>query len=416
MTDVVTGPRIGATTGPGVTRPAGAPGRVAAVHRQTRTTLALAAAFALTAPLTAVLPHRTGSWLPLHLFLVGALLLAISGATQLFAVTWSAAPAPPGPVAAAQRWSLAAGAAGLAAGREARAPDWVVATAGSVVALALVLLAVLLVRIVGTGVQRRFDVSLAWYLTALAAGLVGVGLGVAMVAGWHLPWAPGRVRSAHLTLNLLGLVGLTVAGTLPFFVATEARTKMSARAGAIRQAGLLAVLAAALALAGAGLLVGARGLSAAGLAGYATGVLAVATLLPRLGRRQLAWAGPRLVHLGAGLSWWAGATVAAAGEVLDGRPPFDGRVLAVLVVGGYAQVLAGALAYLGPVLRGGGHERLTAGFATTRSWGGLVAANAAAAAVALGATRLAAVLVALWVADAALRAARLAAPGRRRTG
>ena len=44
-----------------------------------------------------------------------------------------------------------------------------------------------------------------------------------------------------------------------------------------------------------------------------------------------------------------------------------------LVLGGYVQILVASLAYLAPVLRGGGHVRLSAGFATTRSWLALTA-------------------------------------------
>jgi hypothetical protein len=83
---------------------------VVIVHGQTRPTLALAAAFTLAAAVSAVVPHRTGAWLPLHLFLVGGLLAAVSGATQLLAVTWSAAVPPPAAPVRAQRALLAAGA------------------------------------------------------------------------------------------------------------------------------------------------------------------------------------------------------------------------------------------------------------------------------------------------------------------
>jgi hypothetical protein len=60
-------------------------------------------------------------------------------------------------------------------------------------------------------------------------------------------------------------------------------------------------------------------------------------------------------------------------------PGGQGPVLRALAVGGLAQILVASLAYLGPVLRGGGHERLTQGFALTRSWPGLALANVAAA-------------------------------------
>jgi hypothetical protein len=63
-------------------------------------------------------------------------------------------------------------------------------------------------------VERRFDPAVAGYLAALTAGTVGVAVGVAMAVGR----ATVDLRAAHVTLNLLGLVGLVVGGTLPFSV------------------------------------------------------------------------------------------------------------------------------------------------------------------------------------------------------
>lgn len=388
----------------------GAEGRVATVQRQARHTLVLAAAFAVGAAVAAAVPHDTGVWLPLHLFLAGTLLLAVSGASQLFAVTWSAGPAPPDPLAAAQRWLLAAGAVAVVAGRELETARAVPAVGGGAVLGALVLLAGMLRYEVAGGVQRRFVPALRWYLTALAAGAAGVGIGVARVAGGGDGLAD-RLRAAHVTLNLLGLVGLVVAGTLPFFTATEARVKMSRRSGAGPQAVLLAGLVTALGLAVAGFLGGRPAVGAAGLGAYALGVAALLALLPPMGRKQFRWAGPRLVQLLAGLGWWVAAVVAAAVRAGGGDPPFSTTVIGVLVVGGYAQVLAAALAYLGPVLRGGGHQRLTAGFRVTRDWPGLAAGNVASVAIALGAPTVAGAAVAVWVAGAVTRGLLLARPG-----
>jgi len=394
--------------------PAGAAGRVAVVQGQARATLLLAAGFALAAPVSAVLPHRTGRWLPLHLFLVGSLLLAISGATQLFAVTWAAGPPPGRGLVRTQRALVAVGAAGLAAGRELEAPAGLLAVAGLAVALALALLAVALHRIVANGVQRRFDPVLRWYLAALAAGGAGTVLGAALAAGVVTGAHAGRVREAHAVLNLLGLVGLVIAGTLPFFVATQARMKMSPAATPAAQRVVRGVMAAGLAVAVVGLLAGRPQPAGAGLAVYAAGQAGVVALLPRPGRRQLRWAGPRLVQLGTGLLWWTGAVLAMAVSLLGGGPALPPPALLALVVGGFAQILAAALAYLGPVLRGGGHERLTAGFAVTASWRGLAAANAAAAALICGHRVLDGALLAGWVLDAGWRAGRLSAGRQRR--
>ncbi|HEX6238730.1 MAG TPA: hypothetical protein VFZ68_16130, partial [Acidimicrobiales bacterium] len=193
----------------------GAPGRVAAVRAQSRPTLRLAVLFAVAAAITAAASPSAGRWLPLHLFLAGGLALAISAATQQFAVTWSAGPAPPPAAAQAQRWSVALGAAGVTAAREADLPWAVLAVAGGAFIAGLAGLAALLVATVRRGTERRFDVALGWYVAALACGVAGAGIGVVTAGGWA-----GDLRGAHVVLNLLGLVGLVIGGTVPFFVAT----------------------------------------------------------------------------------------------------------------------------------------------------------------------------------------------------
>jgi hypothetical protein len=86
----------------------------------------------------------------------------------------------------------------------------------------------------------------------------------------------------------------------------------------------------------------------------------------------------------------------------------DGRWLTVLVVAGYGQILWGSLAYLLPVLRGGGHQRLSEGFDSTRSWLGLAAANLAGTSGALSLPAgVTAGAVAMWVLDSGWRAARV---------
>lgn len=382
-------------------RPTGARGRVAAVQAQARPTLLLAVAFAVAAAVLALVPADTGRWLPLHLFLAGTLVLAISGASQLFAVTWSAGPAPPGAAVAAQRWAVAAGAAGIVAVRELDGPTWALALAGAVFVTGQVALMALLAGIVRAGVQRRFDVPLAWYVAALVCGVAAAALGLELAGG------EGGVRGAHVTLNLLGLVGLVIGGTLPFFAATEARTRMSPRATARRLAALLAWQLAAVATAAAGLATARPTTATVGLGAYGLGLGALTLLLPTVGRKQLRWAGPRLVQLFAGLAWWIGAVASAAVGAAGGGTPFSGDAVVVLVVAGYGQILWASLAYLLPVLRGGGHERLSAGFATTRSWPALAGANLAGGALLAGAGSLAAALTGVWVVDAAVRVVRL---------
>lgn len=381
----------------------GAPDRVRIAHRQTRATLRFALGFIVAAVVAAA--AGSSRWLPLHLFLAGGVVLAISGASLMLTVTWSAAPAPADRWVIAQRSCVAVGAAGIAVGREASLPDTVISIAGAIYLVGLAGLAVLLVRTVRRGVERRFDVAVGAYVGALAAGIAGVAIGVGMVAGEP----SGPLRNAHVTVNLLGLVGLVIAGTMPFFAATVGRSKMSGRAVPVRIAAALGWMGAALAASIVALGADARAVAGIGLGGYALGIGAVMWLLPRPTRRQLDWAGPRLVALWAGGCWWAFAVAATAVDVgIADRVVFGGRWLSVLVIGGYAQILWGSLAYLLPVLRGGGHERLSAGFASTRSWVGLVAANAAALSAALALPGVAvAAAVAVWVLDGAWRAMRV---------
>ena len=392
------------TDGPASRAPSGAANRVAMAQAQARPTLLLAVAFVVAAAVAGLADPATGRWLPLHLFLAGGLVLAISGASLLFAVTWSAAPAPPGRLVALQRALVAVGAVSVVVVRERAWPTWALAGAAALYGAGLVVLMVLLQTTVRRGVQRRFDVAVRWYLTALASGLVGTLAAVARAGGADVS---GDLRGTHLVLNVLGLVGLVIAGTLPSFLATEARVKMSPRATPARLTGLLAWQAGAVVLAAGALTVDQRELAAVGLGAYVIGLAGLSSALPGFGEKQLRWAGPRLAQLVAGLAWWAGTVLQAAVVAARGDVPFLGTTVLVLVVAGYGQILWASLAYLLPVLRGGGHERLAAGFATTRSWLALVAANAAGVALVAGAPGVATVLVAVWVVDAAVRVVRL---------
>jgi nitrite reductase (NO-forming) len=343
------------------------------------------------------------SWLPLHLFLAGGVVLAVSGVSLMLTVTWSAAPAPPDGLVALQRLCIAAGAGGVAAARRLDLGSAVLSVAGVTYVGGLALLTVLLVTTARRGVERRFDPAVVAYVAALSAGTAGIAVGVVMVVHHPTP----HLRAAHVALNLLGLVGLVVAGTLPYFAATVGRSRVAPRATARRLTIMVGLQTAALAVAVAGLAGGADPLAAAGLAAYACGIGGVLWLVPTPTGRQLRWAGPRVCALWAGAAWWAAAVVGATVDVVAGDVPFAGRWLSVLVVTAYGQILWASLAYLLPMLRGGGHERLTEGFATTRSWLGFGAANATGIAFVATWPTLIAISVAVWVVDTAARAARV---------
>jgi hypothetical protein len=270
----------------------------------------------------------------------------------------------------------------------------------------LLLLGGLLIAEARSARVRRFHPAVGFYLAGVAAGVVGTLLGAAMVTGRD------GIRDAHVIVNLFGLVGLVIAGTLPFFTATQARMKMSGRATAGRMHAILAVLIGGVAAAGIGSTTGHPIIVAAGLGGYAGALVYLGSVLPRPRHKQLDWAGPRLVQLALGGIWWITIVGVAAVRAAIDVPVLPERALIALVVGGYAQILVASLAYLGPVLRGGGHVKLSAGFALTRSRVSLVAGNLAALAWVLGTDRLAIVGVAVLAADVAGRAIRLGYSGK----
>lgn len=382
--------------------PAGEPGRVAAVHAQARGTLLVGLGFVLAAPISAVVPHDTGRWLPLHLFLVGGVLTAISGATQLLAVTWSSAPAPPRRLVVLQRWLLASGVIGLALSRELDAPRPATALAGTLVVVALVLLAALLLWIRCRVLVDRFIPAIDGYVVAIVLGMIGSLAGIVLATG-RADRHYGGVRSIHVIVNLLGLVGLVIAATLPYFIATQLRARVSPRAtpALVR----IVVCTMAVAIVGASVAVAVALPWAAGVAlgGYVAAVAMLFIFVPTVRRRQLAWAGPRVAQLCCGVVWWGVSTALMAVSIGDDRSVTTGVVVA-LVVGGYAQIVAASLAYFGPVLRGGGHVALSAGFATTRSWLALVVGNVAAIAAVFGWTAVFGVALGVWLADLGIRA------------
>lgn len=383
--------------------PTGAANRVRDAQAHARKTLALSLVFLFAAPVAAVVPHATGRWLPLHLLLAGGAVLAISAATVLFVVTWSAAAAPGRRWLTTQRTLVALGAAGVAASRTWSWPDAALGVSAGVFMSGLLVLAGLLVTTVRRGVERRFDVATAWYVTAVACGLLAACLGAAMGTG-H---GGAGFKPAHVALNVLGLVGLVIAGTVPSFTATVGRTKMSKRATLRSHLSLLVWEAAGVAVAALGFATGHPGVAAVGLAMYAAGIVFLATLAPRVTARQRQWAGPRLLAIHAGMAWWAAAVAAGAVQAVRGDAGPSDRALLVLVVGGLVQILWGSLCYLLPVIRANGHEQLSAGFAATRSWTAFAMVNLGAAALAAGVPVVAGVALGAFAAESAVRFARV---------
>lgn len=380
-------------------------GRVVASHRIASAAFVLAGGFGVVAVVWALwVLLRGGTWWgPLHSFLAGTVLLAIAGATQLFTITWAAAPAPSPALSAAQRRVTASGVVLVLSG-VATATRWAAGTGAVLVIVGIGLLALSLVSAVRRSLLRRYDLASRFYLLALAAGVIGVGLGGAMavgVAGDHFH----GFRIAHARLNLVGMVGFTIIGTLPTILPTFARHRSVSGREALTGWWLTCAAAGAMT---AGVFLG-HGVIGVGVITTALALIIVlGGVVVRLGSRGLQG---RLAYVQVvlGCVWlvaWAlvdGARLVAG----DLSPPFAGWIGAA-VVSGVGQVLLGSLAYLLAVLAGP-PPRLARNLDRTnrRPWIPLTLANGAGLGMVFGIEVLAAPAVAFWVLDFGVRLLRL---------
>ncbi len=373
-------------------------GRVVQSHSIARRAFIAAACFGAVSVVWAlVVAFRGGSWWgPLHSFLAGTVLLAISGASQMFTITWSASPAPPAGLVRAQRWLMTAGVAAVLVGVSARIPILTWLGAGSV-ATSLVGLGLSITRSVRRSLLRRFDLSARFYLLAFAAGAIGVVLG-AVIGTSSAGDAYERVRLVHSHLNLVGLVGFTIVGTIPTFLPTVAHHRAVSGQEA-RVGWWVCVVSAVLILSGLALPREAVGAGTI-LAGVAAAIVLVGVLarLWEKGRSKLSF-----LQISAGVSWLAAWAVTDGASLLSGNPaqPFQPWTAAA-VVAGVGQVLLGSLAYLVPVLAVLPTDRRRS---RLDRWPALplLAANLAGLSLVLGFTVVAGVLIAVWLADFALR-------------
>ncbi len=393
-------------------RPTKGESRVVEAHRLVRRAFAIAAGFGVTAAAWAVVVFiRGGSWWgPLHAFLAGAVLAAISGASQMFTITWSSAPAPPRRASLVQGSGLAAGVALVLVG----VPNgWDLATwiGGAFVVGALALLGTNLVGIIRRSLLRRFDLSIRFYLLALACGVAGVTIGALLGTHTLTGDTYASARIVHLHLNLVGLVGLTIIGTIPTLLPTFAHTKtVSGREAVLGwRVSIVAVLLIAAGLVGPTWLVGVGSTLIGAVAIVITLGIAV-----RLGRRAPDEILPYLQVL-CGLGWLAAWTIVDGAGVISGvpLPAFSGWTAAA-VVSGVGQVLVGSIAYLLPVAVG---APITDNLHRMgrRAWAPLVALNALGFCLVVGIPVGAAVAGGVWLADFTVRLARVRRPAPRQT-
>lgn len=363
----------------------------------------LTACLLITAAAATVAIAGGDRWIAVHLFVAGGLVSAFSGVSVMLTATWSTAPAPPPGFSIAQLSAVVVGSLGIVIGRHLDAPGAVFHGFGTIYLAGLIGLAALLVDTVRHGSKRRFGPAVTGWVAALALAVLGTIAGITLASGASVK----ALRSVHLTTNLLGFLGVAIATTIPFFGSTVVRAKMNPKATPAALNLTTALLAAGPLIAVIGLAGDVPALTAAGYALHAIGLLAIYRISPRPTGRQLEWAGPRMIGLWAGGVWWAIAVLATAVDGLRGTAPLTGRWLVVLLVGGYAQILWASLAYVLPMLRGGGHELLGRGFATTRSRVTLAGLQIAALTAVLRAGTVFRIMVAIVVLDSAIRIVRL---------
>lgn len=375
--------------------------RVGDSHQIAAGAFRLAGAFGVTAVIWGLVVLIGGGswWGPLHALLAGSVLLAICGATQLFTITWSASAASPAPVPSVQRWATAGGTGSILAGVSLDWP-WLVVLGAAAMLGGVGVLAVSLVYSVRLSLLRRFDLSSRFYLLALGCGMVGITLGALLGAGIAGDLYV-RSRLVHSHLNLVGLIGFTIVGTLPTILPTFAHHRVVS--GAEARVGWWLSFAAA-GLLTAGLLEPWLVWLGAMTAGAATS-LVLAGIILRLGRRGLE-GGLSYLQVSIGTVWLITWTFVDGSNGVAGRAPetFSSWTGVVALVG-IGQILLGSLAYLLPVLAGP-HPRLGPNLRrmSRHSWLPLLLANGAAVSLLLGLEVLAAVGFGFWIVDFGLRA------------
>jgi nitrite reductase (NO-forming) len=202
----------------------------------------------------------------------------------------------------------------------------------------------------------RFGATVRYYICASLALPIGAGLGATLARDPVEPWH-GRFVIAHITLNLLGWVGLTVLGTLVTLWPTMLRTRIAENAEHIARHAL-PVLAGSVLVTVAGALAGSQALAAVGVAAYLGGVLWAVRPLAQVARAK-APAAYATWSVMAAVVWLIGTLLglvivlvtSATWALVTDRL---GLLIIPMAAGFGAQVLLGALSFLVPVVLGGG--------------------------------------------------------------
>lgn len=340
----------------------------------------------------AALAHRAlpmPGWLMIHLLLLGAVTHAILVWSQYFSFALlRRAATDVDRRRQSIRLILSNGAAALVI-TGVLSGIWAVTVAGAAVLIVAVTWhAATLVRRMRGSMPGRFGRTIRYYIASAALLTIGAALGAWLARGD----AASNLVVAHALINLLGWIGLTVAGTVVTLWPTILRTRADegAAAGASRA---LPVLAGAVVVAATGAALEQLVAVAAGLGAYLVGLGIIFFSLFRAARQKA----PRsfaALSVAAAMLWWAGAVAAVAvgaivaavdGGGFEALDALFGQVVPYLAAGFAVQVLVGALSYLVPVVLGGGPTPVRVGTAGFDAAGILrvTVANAALAVCAL---------------------------------
>ncbi|UJP08947.1 multicopper oxidase domain-containing protein [Microbacterium sp. KUDC0406] len=352
----------------------------------------------------AAVAHRAlpmPGWLMIHLLLLGAVTHAILVWSQYFSWALLRGRATPADVRTQTiRLILSNGGAVLVIAG-VLSGIWAVTAAGAAsLIVAVAWHGASLYRRARRSMPGRFGRTVRYYIAAAALLTVGAALGALLARGGDLP----NLVLAHALINVLGWIGLTVAGTVVTLWPTILRTRADAHAadGAARA---LPWLAAGVSVAAFGAALAWLPVLVLGLAGYLGGLIVIGVSLWRSAQSKP----PRsfsAMSVGMALIWWAGVVAmliagtivafadgtgfAAVSALLDAVVPY-------LAAGFAAQVLVGALSYLVPVVLGGGPSPVrtgTAAFDRGAAWR-VTTANAALAVCALPVSSLSRVVASM---------------------
>jgi nitrite reductase (NO-forming) len=313
-------------------------------------------------------------WLLIHLLLLGAVTHSIVVWSNHFAETLLHAPTSPGE-RRSQSWRLLAlngGVALVVIGVPSRI--WGLTLVGAcLVAAAAGWHGASLVRRLRRSLPSRFRPLVRYYVAAAVCLPVGAGLGAVLARGLADP-LHDRVMLAHVAVNVLGWMGLTVVGTLVTLWPTMLRTRIAE--GAERAAHrALPLLLGAVVVTTAGALAGLTSLAAAGVLGYLGGLVVVGRAFVATARGKPPASYPTWSVLAAAV--WLAASLTALVVAVASAPSWSAvgtrlDALAVPLAAGFgAQVLLGALSYLIPVVLGGGPAAVRAANAALERAGAL---------------------------------------------